>query len=1119
MEVKLASVNDTMKAIHQVKMEVQIAGEDYTVNLYSVPDLEADLILGYPWLEDQHAVIDVHRKCIHLGLRDRRTAYWCEPPTLEDVSIHLGEVHHEAPAGQADTLEKLLNQNKVIFRTGTQLQQTMTVEHHIELRDTKPFRIPPYRYSEEKKRTINTQVDEMLRDDIIEPSNSPYGSPIVIVRKKDATPRFCIDYRRLNSLTKDVNSTLPIIGETLKDLGAAKIFTTLDLKSGYWQVRMAETSKELTAFSTPDGGTYQFKVMPFGLKGAPSTFQKLMSQDVLVGYLREFCLVYLDDIIIYSRDWSDHLMHLGLVFERLQLHGLTCALTKCHFGKRSLQYLGYEIHEGGYRPLLHHLETLEKMEPPKNRKQVRSFVGLCNWLREFVPEFATLAAPLTDLLKTNRRWKWTPEAQRSFEQIKAAYNTPRELQRPDATKPFVLQIRSSDVGAGATLYQEAQPGGPQAVVTYGSCKFTRSELKYSAPEKACLSIMWAVRRYRPYLEDRHFLMETDDGALRWLQDAKDGRSKLTKWALMLQEYSFDIRPGPRNKLPITALLAEDPEGDHQVEESPCDRITPPIGSPPVLRVCTADVYTLTDEVRAAQIDSEELRNLIARWKQLKEVTTAERNNADTKFYEKYLVRNEIIWDRAPNNRNHLRLVVPGELQQKVIRHYHENGYAGHPGAEETSRSIRESYNWRTMVSDVKEFVNECLVCACYKRDPRPAPKRMRARHPAKPWETIAVDLMGPYPCSNSGKRHLFVVTDLFTRWVEAFPVGTAKSSTLIKTLEKEVFCRYGFPRAVLSDNGPQFRSRAWDAACKTWKCALWTTPIYHPRANPTERRNQEIKKSLRIYLQDKPHRTWDRHIPNIVFSLRNRRNAATGCTPSEALLGYDARKPGDWTITDLADADPEVAEPRGRVDQQVLQVERIRLRQETYRRRYETELPTPRFAPGDLVLVKTHHLSEGAEGFHAGLAAKWEGPLQIVRHKGAGCYEVQRGGQTVKYYDNQIRPAPPNFAPTHLNDRQPAGPSQAPATRQTGRSEMPGKSDRSDTNQVDTATNNPEGRRHRPPKTVPNYRLARTYQTRTINRRNTKKGPSARFDKKRPPGGPLLPTHFLASVKGTAKTL
>ena len=249
---------------------------------------------------------------------------------------------------------------------------------------------------------IDKGVSEMLADDFIEPTSSPYSSPPLIQTKKDGTKRFCVDYRRLNDLTIDAAQPLPVIHETLKEIGQAKVFLTIDLNSGCWQIPLHTDSRKYTAFSTLDRGQYQFKVMPFGLKNARCTFQNLM-REVFGNYWRKFAIAYLDDKIIYSNTEEELLVQLGLVLENLEFYGLTCNPKKCHFGQKKLDYLGHVVTIKGNQPQPEHVRAILEANPPKNRKEIRQFLGTCGWLREYVPHFAETAAELTGLLDTKKK--------------------------------------------------------------------------------------------------------------------------------------------------------------------------------------------------------------------------------------------------------------------------------------------------------------------------------------------------------------------------------------------------------------------------------------------------------------------------------------------------------------------------------------------------------------------------------------------------------------------------------------------------------------------------------------------------------------------------------------------
>ena len=447
------------------------------------------------------------------------------------------------------SIDKVVIMQLAYFVTGGRLRQTTAVQHEICLSDPTPFREPPRRYSEEKRLWINEQVKELLINTMIEPIASPFSSAIVVAGKKDGHYRFCIDYRRLNDQTVDVPQCLPRIYDILKDIGNVKIVSSLDLKSGYGQIPLAPESRKYTAFSTPSGEQYQFRVMPFGLKNAPSTFQNLM-RHVLAEQWGRFAIAYLDDIIVYSQTWEEHLLHLSLVVERLEIYRMTGSPTKCSFFQTSLPYLGHIINETGNSPQPKHLDAILNAEPPRTRKALQYLIGTMNWLGEYIPHYSELISPMTDLLSPKRAYRWTKEDQESLEKAKVAFSNHLPLSRLDPSLPFILQTDASAKGLGAVLMQQ-EPNGKRRIISYASAKFSPTQVLYHCNEQECLAIIWAIKRYRAHLEDQRFILQTDSKALTWLKNQKDTRTKLTRWHLLLSEYTFDIKhcPGKENELP------------------------------------------------------------------------------------------------------------------------------------------------------------------------------------------------------------------------------------------------------------------------------------------------------------------------------------------------------------------------------------------------------------------------------------------------------------------------------------------------------------------------------------------------------------------------------------------
>lgn len=378
----------------------------------------------------------------------------------------------------------------------------------------------------------------MLDLRVIEPSKSEWCSPVVLVPKKDGTLRFCVDFSKLNAISAFDPYPMPRVDELVECLGKAKYLSTLDLCKGYWQVPLTDTAKELTAFWAPSG-PYHFKVMPFGLHGAAATFQRLMDQ-VLSG-TEDFAAAYIDDVVIYSASWKEHLHHLAEVFRRIQDAGLVVNAKKCNLAKPEVFYQGYVLGGGVINLQVDKVNAVRSCPLPTTKKRVRSFLGLLGWYRRFIPNFSSRAAVLTDLTRKDQPQKvlWTSECQQAFKDLKDCLCQGPLLQSPNFDLPFTVQTDALGVGLGAVLLQgEGEYCRP---VQYISRKLFPRETKYSTIEKEALAIKWALDTLRYYLIGKEFTLETDHRALQWLNRMKDSNARSTRWALSLQPFKFQVK--------------------------------------------------------------------------------------------------------------------------------------------------------------------------------------------------------------------------------------------------------------------------------------------------------------------------------------------------------------------------------------------------------------------------------------------------------------------------------------------------------------------------------------------------------------------------------------------------
>lgn len=414
---------------------------------------------------------------------------------------------------------------------------THLAKHEIKLTNTQPIKQRYRPRNPIMQQVIDDEVVKMMKEGIIEPSVSAWSSPVVIVKKRDNSKRFCVDFCRLNDVTVKDAYPLSHIQATLDKLRGARYLSTLDLKSGYWQIPLTEESKPLTAFTVPGRGLMQFRVMPFGLHSAAATFQRLMDR-VLGPELEPNVVVYLDDVIIVSKTFAEHLSQLNMVFARLRAARLKINIDKCKFCVPSLRYLGHVINKNGIQTDPEKVRAIKEWPVPCNIRQIRKFLGLASWYRRFVDNFARVAESLIRLTKKKVRWSWGPEQRDAFEALKRALTSTPILTCPDFSLPFIVQT-DAKYGFGAVLTQESTEG--ERVIAYASRSTNKAEQNYSATELECLAVVWGVRHFRGYLEGYRFVVVSDHHSLKWLQKLESPAGRLARWLFELQQFDYEIR--------------------------------------------------------------------------------------------------------------------------------------------------------------------------------------------------------------------------------------------------------------------------------------------------------------------------------------------------------------------------------------------------------------------------------------------------------------------------------------------------------------------------------------------------------------------------------------------------
>ena len=447
---------------------------------------------------------------------------------LDDKLAHLSP-------SQRDEMAALIQEFSELFPDVPGKAKGMV--HDVDVGDSRPIKQYPYRVSPQKREAMKREVDYMLENNIVEPCISEWASPCLLVPKADGSDRFCTDFRKVNQVTKTDSYPMPRVDDCIDQIGNAKFVSKFDLLKGYWQVPLTERAKEISAFVTPDG-LYRYLVTPFGMKNSGCTFQRFTNQ-VIVG-LKD-TKVYVDDIIIYSETWEEHVAAVKALFIRLLEYGLTVNLVKSEFAKATVQFLGHIVGQGQVSPVTAKVQAINDFQVPTNRKAIRRFLGMCGFYRKFCRNFADVVFPLTELLKKDTPFIWDVACQGAFGKVKAILVNPPVLKAPDFEKPFLLYCDASDVGVGSVLVQQDSDGVEHPVIFY-SKKLDKAQRGYATIEKEALSLLLALKHFEVYLSSSPHTIRvyTDHNPLTFINRMKTKNRRLLQWSLILQEYDIEI---------------------------------------------------------------------------------------------------------------------------------------------------------------------------------------------------------------------------------------------------------------------------------------------------------------------------------------------------------------------------------------------------------------------------------------------------------------------------------------------------------------------------------------------------------------------------------------------------
>ena len=833
---------------------------------------------------------------------------------------------------QSEAKEMLKRNARVFSKTDMDMGRTNLVKHHIKLTDPVPFkesyrRIPPQMYDE-----VKAHIQEMLDLGAIRPSNSPWASAIVLVRKKDGRLRFCIDLRRLNNRTVKDAYSLPKIESILDSLIGAKIFSTLDLKAGYWQVEMAEECKAYTAFTCGPLGFYECETMPFGATNAPSTFQRLM-HDCLGDLNMNWCIVYLDDIIIFSDTKEEHLKRLEAVFQKLITAGLKLKPSKCHFFREEIEYLGH-VSGKGISTNPKKVEAVAKWPTPQTVYDVRSFLGFVGYYRRFIKNFSKIAKPIREVItglenQSKRSAKktyveWTEAADSAFEHLKKLCISTPILAYPDYKLPFVLHTDSSSEGLGAVLYQKQN--GKMRVIAYASRSVSKAESHYPAHKLEFLALKWAVcEKFHEYLYGSNlFEVYTDNNPLTYVLSSAKLDACGQRWVAKLANYNFTVKykcglsnveADALSRISWPEILAETEDLDVDlkcmdthvvnailtgcrsksslIESVSCSsKIIPPELSQD--SDSSSNINWMKEQradpnltVIIKLIESGQLQKRKQHGKDTPEVKSLLRIRKGLKLVKDILYR-KTYTDNSSSKKVQWQLVVPKAYRSRALVGCHDD--VGHQGRMRTLSLLRERFYWPGMQTEAMQHVQQCTRCLRRKTPSHVAP--LQPIHVTQPLELVHMDYLSLEP-SKGNIENVLVITDHFTRYALAYPSKTQTAQATARILWDNFICHYGFPEKFISDQGRNFESDLIKELCKIAGVKKLHTTPYHPQGNgQCERFNSTLCNMLGT-LSEEEKSDWKSYLSCMTHAYNCTKHASTTYSPYYLMFGRHPRLPID----------------------------------------------------------------------------------------------------------------------------------------------------------------------------------------------------------------------------------
>lgn len=925
-------------------------------------------------------------------------------------------------------------------------------EQKLNVTDRNPVYVKNYRTPHSQKAEINDQVKKMLENDIIEPSNGIYNSPVILVPRKSSSDqkkyRLVIDYRLVNKKLIPDKFPLNRIDDILDQLGRAKYFSVVDLISSFHQVGLHEDSRDITSF-TVDAGSFRFKRLPFGLKVSPNSFMRMMSI-AFSGLSPENAFLYMDDLIIIGCSKNHHLSNIRKVFEICRKYNLKLNPEKSKFFRCEVTYLGHKITDKGILPDESKYDIINKYPVPSNADEVKRFVAFCNYYRRFIPNFAEITSPLNKLTRKNCVFLWSEECQKAFEYLKKSLISPKILQYPDFNKPFILTTDASNRACAAVLSQNFDEG--EMPICFASRSFTKGESNKSTIEKELSAIHWGIQYFKPYLYGNKFIVKSDHRPLAYLFSLKDPSSKLTRMRLDIESYDFEIQflSGKENvvadalsRISIRDLVESSHKSakifattrsmtrskhyeNKQKSSEPDSDITEPkmyenldiLGSIkiPALVFQIKQKYLRIIFERNRKVSAEKVIPIINGNISLENMLSELEKMADNHGINKLKLRknDEIFKVCTQNELKEIcqkvlrkisivlidvpKIITNKNEKQKLIETFHENPVSGgHSGQKRLLKKLRLKYRWKGMSRDVANFIKSCELCQFNKKKVKHVEPMVITPTPQSAFDITAIDTIGPFLRSSQGNSYAVTIQCELSKYIVVIPIPNKEARTVAKAIVEHFILIYGNMKEIRTDLGTEYKNQIFEELTKLLKIEHKTSTPYHSQTiGCCERNHRVLNEYLRMYINE--FKTdWDEWIKYYCYCYNTTPSSYHNYAPFELVFG---KKPDLSVSTNSIDPvyniDLYYQEIRYRLQIAHNKCQKLIEKIKNERKSdYDKMASHIDLKKGDLIMISNENRSK--------LDPWYNGPFQVVSNDNVNCTVKNDKGQLFTVHKNRVQ--------------------------------------------------------------------------------------------------------------------